>query len=146
MNSNDVKVNEIEKYSDERGDIFFSNQTSLTNFSRFYFIKHKNTSIIRAWQGHKYESKIFIPIKGVFLLAWVKIDNFEFPSKELKAETIILSSKNYKSVYIPPGYANGLKALEKNSIIQVFSEFDNEKSVEEKIRFPKENWLNWNKY
>ena len=89
---------------------------------------------------------MFVPISGKFLLAWVKIDNFSNPSKKLEANYIILSQENNKCVYLPAGYANGLKALDENSKLLVFSEFLVNKSVEEKVRYPKNYWFDWNKF
>ena len=68
---------DVDIYSDERGDIAFSNDSSLEKFSRFYFIEHKCTEVVRAWQGHPLERKMFVPITGKFILAWVKIDDQE---------------------------------------------------------------------
>lgn len=131
-------------FSDERGSMRFVNDFHLEDVRRFYFIKHTDTSIIRAWQGHQFEKKYFYPISGSFVVAWVKIDNFNKPSKNLISEYHILSAENSEIISIPKGYANGLKALEDNSEIMVFSDMDLEKSVNEKIRFPADWWLDWN--
>jgi dTDP-4-dehydrorhamnose 3,5-epimerase-like enzyme len=143
---NKVAINNVEIFTDERGEISYSNDSSLEKFSRFYIIQHKSTQVVRAWQGHPVESKMFVPIAGEFLLAWVKIDNFSTPSPNLKADHIKLSAENNKCVSLPSGYANGLKALRENSRILVFSEFLVNQSMEEKIRFPKNYWFDWDKY
>ena len=143
---NKVVINDVEIFTDERGEIAFSNDSSLEKFSRFYFIKHKSTEVVRAWQGHPLERKMFVVVQGEFLLAWVKIDDFSNPSLDLPVDHITISSDNNKCVNLPPGYANGLKALQENSIVLVFSEFLVNESMEEKIRFPKNYWFNWQKY
>ena len=77
-------------YEDRLGKIRHTNDFKLKNVCRFYTIEHIDTKSIRAWQGHQVEAKYFVPIRGSFVVAWVKIDNFNNPSTELKAEHNIL--------------------------------------------------------
>ena len=134
------------KFSDNRGNIRFVNDFQFDDVRRFYFIKHPNTFIIRAWQGHQFEKKYFYPISGSFIVAWVQIDNFDNPSKNLIPDYHILSAETSEIISIPKGYANGLKAIEPNSEIMVLSNMDLKNSVNEKIRYPSEWWLNWSKF
>lgn len=133
-------------FEDERGSMRFVNEFSFGDVKRFYFIKHPNTTFVRAWQGHQFEKKYFYPIKGKFVVAWVKIDDFKNPSDNLVPEYHILSEQNSELLSIPKGYANGLKALEPNSEIMIFSDMKLEQSVEEKIRFDADKWLDWSKF
>lgn len=132
-------------YSDERGILRFVNDFRFNDVRRFYFIKHPNISIIRAWQGHRFEKKYFYPISGSFAIAWVKIDDFENPSINLIPDYYILSANNSEIISIPKGYANGLKALEPQSEIMIFSDMNLEESIHENKRYPAEWWLDWNK-
>jgi len=133
-------------FSDERGFMRYVNDFNFEDVKRFYLIKHPDTSVVRAWQGHQFEKKYFYPITGSFVVAWVKIDDFENPSKDLKPEYYILSADISEIVSVPKGYANGLKALEPGSEIMVLSDMDLEQSVNEKIRYPADWWLNWNQF
>ncbi|MHA1251653.1 MAG: hypothetical protein ACTSRP_16800, partial [Candidatus Helarchaeota archaeon] len=63
----------------------YANDFTLPNIKRFYTIENNDTKIVRAWQGHPTETKYFFPIKGKFVVAWVKIDDFKNPSKDLSA-------------------------------------------------------------
>jgi dTDP-4-dehydrorhamnose 3,5-epimerase len=130
-------------FTDERGSMRFVNDFHFEDVKRFYFIKHPDTSVVRAWQGHQFEKKYFYPISGSFVVAWVKIDDFNNPCKDLNSEYHILSAANSEIISVPKGYANGLKALEPNSEIMIFSDMDLEQSVNEKIRFPSDWWLDW---
>ena len=76
----------------------------------------------------------------------MKIDDFENPSRDLLPEYHILSTENSEIISVPKGYANGLKALEPNSELLIFSDMDLEESVNEKIRFSADWWLDWNKF
>jgi dTDP-4-dehydrorhamnose 3,5-epimerase-like enzyme len=130
-------------FTDERGTLRFVNDFDLKEVKRFYFIKHPDTSFVRAWQGHQFEQKYFYPITGSFVVAWVKLNDYENPSDELIPEYHILTAANCEILAIPKGYANGLKALEPNSEIMIFSDMYLEESVDEKIRYPSNKWFDW---
>ncbi len=132
-----------DRYTDNRGTICFVNEFDLSSVKRMYSITHPDKKIIRAWQGHQQESKWFKCIKGSFVVAWKKIDNFSNPSPLPKPEYVILKSSDPAILFIPPGYANGLKALEDNSEIMVFSDYFLRESLDDKIRFNKDLWLDW---
>jgi dTDP-4-dehydrorhamnose 3,5-epimerase len=133
-------------FTDDRGSMRFVNDFTFPDVKRFYFIKHHETNVIRAWQGHQFEKKYFYPITGSFIIAWVKIDDFENPSENLIPEYHLLSANNSELLSVPKGYANGLKALEPNSELMIFSDLDVEESINEKIRYPADKWLDWSKF
>ena len=130
-------------FTDHRGEMRFVNEFKFDDVVRFYFIKHPDVSFIRAWQGHQFEKKYFYPITGSFVVAWVKIDNFEKPSPELIPEYHIIDSAKSEIVMVPKGYANGIKALEANSELMIFSDMEVKESVREKIRFNPHFWFDW---
>ena len=132
-------------FTDKRGSLRFVNDFHFKDVKRFYFIKHADTETVRAWQGHKFEKKYFYPISGRFVVAWVKIDDFNNPSEDLIPKYHILSANNSEMLSIPKGYANGLKALESDSELMIFSDMSIEESSSENIRFPFDWWLDWNK-
>lgn len=133
-------------FTDERGTMRFVNDFRFEDVKRFYFIKHPDTKVVRAWQGHRFEKKYFYPISGCFVVSWVQIDDFINPSEDLIPEYHILSAGNSEILSVPKGYANGLKALEPDSEIMIFSDMNLEESVNEKIRFPADKWLDWAKF
>jgi len=130
-------------HTDHCGTLRFVNDFDLKDVRRFYTILHPDTSVVRAWQGHETESKWFFPLKGSFVVAWVKIDDFDNPSDSLKAEYRILQANEPEVIYLPQGYANGLRALEPESQIAVFSDMTLEKSLKERHKYPPEKWFNW---
>lgn len=132
-------------FLDQRGSIRFVNEFHFEGVKRFYSINHPDPGVIRAWQGHQLEKKYFYPLAGRFVVAWVKIDDFNAPSKSLIPEYHILSAQNSEILSVPKGYANGLKALEPNSELMVFSNLDLNDSVKENIRYPADWWLDWGK-
>lgn len=133
-------------FSDERGILSFVNEFDLSPVKRMYSIVHPDKSVVRAWQGHQQESKWFKCIKGRFVVAWKKIDDFSNPSPLPPPEHAILDSNQPEILFIPPGYANGLKALDVNSEIMVFSDYNLGESLDDKIRFDKDLWFDWNQF
>tara|TARA_R110002050_G_scaffold170054_2_gene301902 strand:+ start:5643 stop:6092 length:450 start_codon:yes stop_codon:yes gene_type:complete len=131
------------QHSDERGVIRFVNTFDLSPAKRFYTIEHNNTSIIRAWQGHKIEEKYFHTVKGSFMLAGVKIDDWSTPSESLVPEEFILKANDPQVLYVPAGYANGFRALEPDSILLVFSNLNLEEAAQDNYRFDKNLWMDW---
>lgn len=134
------------KFHDHRGSMRFVNDFRFPDVTRFYFIQHPDPSVVRAWQGHQFEKKYFYPVSGSFVVAWVKIDDFENPSQDLVPEYHLLTAGQSELLSVPKGYANGLKALEPNSEILIFSDMDLEASVNEKIRYPSDWWLDWDRF
>ncbi len=130
-------------FTDHRGTMRFVNDFKFTDVVRFYFIKHTDINFVRAWQGHKFEQKWFYPIAGSFVIAWVKIDDFNNPSKDLIPDFHIISFDKSELVYIPKGYANGLKALEPNSELMIFSDLELEKSLKDNKRYNPDLWFDW---
>ena len=135
-----------QKYIDTRGTIKFFNDFTFETIRRFYTIEHPDTSIVRAWQGHRIESKWFFATKGSFLLAWVMPDDWLRPSEFLFVEKLELSANNPILLHIPGGYANGFKALESNSILTVFSDLTIHESRNDSFIFDKELWFDWSNY
>lgn len=122
-------------HQDHRGIIKFVNDFHFENVKRFYTITHPNTSTIRAWQGHKLETKYFYVTKGSFLINWIKIDNWQQPSKDLNIKKHTLSDTQSEILIIPPGHVNGFRALEPESTLMVYSDMSVEESKEDDYRF-----------
>lgn len=127
-------------HKDQRGTVRFVNNFHFENVKRFYTITHPDTNIIRAWQGHKLETKYFYVTKGSFLINWIKIDNWEKPSLDLKINTHILSDQESEVLIVEPGHANGFKSLEPDSTMIVFSDMSLEESKRDDYRFPMDYW------
>jgi len=130
-------------HSDERGKITFVNDCDLSNVKRFYSVAHSDIETVRAWQAHQKESKIFYCQSGSFVVHLVKIDDWINPSLELKSSKFILAADKIQTLLIPPGYANGFKALEVESELLIFSDKNLEDSSKDDFRFDKSLWVNW---
>lgn len=109
-------------YTDHRGTVAFVNGFYFEGIKRFYCITHPGVDIVRAWQGHQSETKYFFAVRGVFQIAWVIIDQWEQPSRELVVQSLLLRADQSQILLIAPGCANGFRALEPDSILMVFSD------------------------
>jgi len=127
-------------HTDQRGRVRFVNDYKFESVKRFYVITHSDIDVIRAWQGHKTETKHFFVAKGVFLVNWIKIDNWKQPSEGLEIQSKTLTDRKSEILIIPPGHANGFKALESDSTLVVFSDKTLQESKEDDFRFPVDYW------
>lgn len=130
-------------HTDERGILKFMNELDMSVIKRFYTIQNANTDIIRAWQGHKIESKWFFVLKGSFKIGLVKIDDWDNPSLALKPEFYTLQASKHEVLYIPKGYANGFFALEPDAVLMIYSDYLLEDSKDDNFRFDTDLWVNW---
>lgn len=135
-----VQFTEGNLFEDHRGKVAFVNDFSFEGIERFYVIANSEENPIRAWQGHKLDSKNFYCVSGSFKIGFVAIDDWENPSLDLKVETVILTATKSRVLHIPAGYANAIVALEKNSKLISFSSLPLNKSKEDDVRFAPTTW------
>ena len=119
------------------------NDFDLTHIKRFYITTNASIDVIRAWQGHKIESRWFYCVQGSFDVRLIKIDNWENPSKIQRLEKFKISANITEVLHIPKGYINGFKALENNSKILIFSDYNLNEIADDNYRFDKNLWTNW---
>ena len=127
-------------HKDARGIIMHVNDFDMSMVNRMYHFHQSDTSIIRAWQGHKNEHKWFHCVKGSYEIKTVELDNFESPSKGQVPQSYILSEHNSQILHLGGGHANGFKALEPDSILVVFSNMNVEDSGADLVRYDMDYW------
>ena len=130
-------------YTDERGELEFFNEFDMSPIKRIYFTTHFDIEVIRAWQGHKIESRWFCAVKGSFQVKLIKINNWESPSDQLKVLEYKLNSVEQEILYIPRGYVNGFKALKNNSKLMIMSNYGFSEIENDEVRFDKNKWSKW---
>ena len=139
----DIKVLQGEFFQDHRGIITSMNNLSFEEIERFYVIKHDNTQVVRGWHAHQFEKKWFYCLKGAFKMAFVKIDNWEQPSKDLVPEVFHLSEDESKIICVPEGYANCLQALTDDAQLLVFSGKTYPECLSDSWRYEANYWGKW---
>ncbi|UWY28625.1 WxcM-like domain-containing protein [Flavobacterium sp. TR2] len=128
------------KFSDQRGSISYVNDFNFTDIERFYIITNSKENPVRAWQGHKLDAKNFYCLSGAFNIYFLKIDNWENPSKDLTIETVYVSESDSKIVHIPAGYANAIESLEENSKLISFSTLPLSNVSDDDVLYPSDYW------
>jgi dTDP-4-dehydrorhamnose 3,5-epimerase-like enzyme len=141
-----IELIEGEIFNDHRGQITSMNNFKFGEVERYYFIHHPDPSIIRGWHAHQFEKKWFQCVKGSFTLAFVKIDNWDNPSKDLQPEIFELSEAKSTIICLPEGYANCIKAHEKDSVLMVFSGKRIPEAYDDSWRYEANTWVDWSKY
>jgi dTDP-4-dehydrorhamnose 3,5-epimerase-like enzyme len=127
-------------HTDHRGQISFVNAMKFDAIERFYIISNSAENPLRAWQGHKIDNKYFYCIQGVIRVHYVRLDNWESPSKDLKAESVLLSAAESNILHIPEGYANAIESLEVGSKLISFSTLPLDRTSEDDVRFETGMW------
>jgi len=128
-------------FSDNRGGIRFVNDCNIAEMVRFYILENSDSFRIRAWQGHKLDNKYFYCLQGSFRISYIKVDDWENPSKDLIPESTILTSEKSQALYTPAGYANSIESLEPGSKLMCFSSIHIDKSKDDMVRYPQDMWL-----
>jgi dTDP-4-dehydrorhamnose 3,5-epimerase len=121
-------------YTDPRSKLQAFSGFSLQAVVRMYAIEPADTQIIRAWQGHHKERKWFFPTAGSFEVQTIPLGEHALPQLNARLNWVLTASQPAVLV-IPGGYLNGFRALEANSRLLVFSNFDLEASKADDIRF-----------
>ena len=140
----DIRMVEGGIFVDDRGQISHVNSLDKSEIERFYVIHQSDTSVIRAWHAHQFEKKWFYAVKGSFTTAFVKIDNWEKPSPDLVPKVYQLTAADSRILYVPEGYANGIKANEPGSVLLVYSNKKLTVALNDSWRYDKYMWMDWN--
>lgn len=121
-------------FIDDRGTLRFVNEFNFEGVKRFYQVENHERGFIRAWHGHKIESKYVYVVKGS---AWVGVVDMENPKEQ---EKFVLSDKSPKILFIPAGKYNGFQTLEENTTIMFFSTSTVEESKGDDFRLAYEEF------
>lgn len=110
-------------HSDQRGSLFYNNDFDASSIKRIYIIENQNADFIRGWQGHKIEQRWFSAVSGSFQIQLIEIDNWDFPSKDLKIFTFILSAEKLDVLHVPQGYISSIRSIDEGSKLLVMADY-----------------------
>ena len=82
-------------------------------------------------------------VLGAAVVAAVRIDDWQAPSKDQLVHRYVLSSEQPAILHIPAGYANGFMTLSENTKLLFFSTASLEDSRQDDIRFDARYWDPW---
>lgn len=143
MDKNKIQVIAGEFFEDKRGIITSVNDFLFEGIERFYVIKHDSSQVVRGWHGHQYERKWFYCLKGSFKMAFVKIDNWDNPGRELVPEVYRIDERKSEVICVPEGYANCLQALTEDAQLLVFSGKRYPECLSDSWRYDVDYWGKW---
>jgi dTDP-4-dehydrorhamnose 3,5-epimerase len=123
------------RHADKRGVIGFANAFDMKEVRRFYRVFNNEEHLKRGWRAHKIEQRWFCVLSGSFKVSVIEIDNWESPSKTLKAQSYHLVNDN-TILHVPRGYATCLEALEPGSEIMLFADSLIEDASKDDYLFP----------
>jgi dTDP-4-dehydrorhamnose 3,5-epimerase-like enzyme len=128
---------------DDRGEVGFVNDFDFAGVRRFYTVKNHGVRFVRAWHAHRREGKYVTAVDGAAIVAAVKIDSWEKPSRDLRVDRFLLSAHKPSVLFIPPGYANGFMSLTADLKLLFFSTSTLQESADDDIRFDSRLWDAW---
>ncbi len=122
-----LKTDIAPTFGDDRG--YFTAINFENEMKRAYLIRNHKAGIIRAFHGHKRETKTLYCIKGAFKVICISMD-----SKEWKPFTI--TEKGSNVLKIPSMVYNGFVSLTDDSELLVLSSSTFEESKGDDFRIP----------
>ena len=128
---------------DDRGDVGYVNDFDMKSVRRLYTVSNHKQGFVRAWHAHRKECKYVTVVNGSAVIACVKIDDWENPSKDANIIRFILTAVKPSVVYIPSGYANGFMNLTADAKIIFFSNSTLEESLGDDVRYDANYWNPW---
>lgn len=128
---------------DDRGAVGFVNAFNPSSYRRFYVVRNHASGFVRAWHGHRFESKAVTVLSGTALVCAVKPDDWDSPSPNLNVSRFVLSESAPGILEIPAGWANGFMTLLPETRLLFFSSASLEESKTDDIRFDARLWDPW---
>lgn len=129
---------------DDRGAVSFVNEFTFDGVKRSYIVTNHRAGFVRAWHGHRHEAKYVTVVRGAAIVAAVKIDNWDAPSKDSPVERHVISAQKPAVFYVPAGYANGFMSLTEDATLIFYSTSTLEESRGDDVRFDSRYWDVWN--
>jgi dTDP-4-dehydrorhamnose 3,5-epimerase-like enzyme len=128
---------------DDRGEVGFVNNFDFSGVKRFYTVRNHRQGFVRAWHAHRREAKYVTVTSGAALVAAVRIDDWDRPSRTLPVTRHVISAAQPKVLFIPAGYANGFMSLTHDARLMFFSTSTLDESKGDDIRYDACHWDVW---
>ena len=120
MNPEIIKGN---RHIDSRGTLFYNNDFDSFGIKRIYIIENNKTTFVRGWQGHRIEQRWFSVLQGSFKIELIAIDNWEFPSKNLKRFSFTVYAETLDVLHVPPGFVSSIQSLENGAKLLIMADY-----------------------
>ena len=123
---------------DSRGRIVFFNTLSFEEIKRFYCLHLNKANELRAWQGHQFEKKWYVVLKGKLRLNVLEFN--KWGSDDYHFNGYYLEENDPKVIFIPEGSFTGFMPLVDDTMLIIFSNKLLEESLNDDYRYDKDKW------
>ena len=129
LKNNDVELTPEKSpvFADDRG--FFTPINFKGDSKRAYLIQNHKAGIVRAFHGHKFESKDFYVIRGSFKVICIDMETREWSNYSI-------SERCNNHLFIPHGFYNGFVSLTDDSEVIIITNRTFEESKNDDYRLP----------
>lgn len=114
-------------FGDDRG--YFTAINFDADSKRAYLIKNHHKGIIRAFHGHKRESKTLYVVRGAFKVVLISMETGEW-------KQFVITEKGKNMLKIPPMIYNGFVSLTSDSELLIISNSTYKESKDDDFRIP----------
>jgi dTDP-4-dehydrorhamnose 3,5-epimerase-like enzyme len=128
---------------DDRGSVSFVNDFGFDGVKRFYMVANHRQGFVRAWHAHRREAKYVMVVVGAAIVAAVRIDDWQQPSRDAEVHRYVMSSARPSVLYIPAGFANGFMSLTADARLMYFSTSTIDESRGDDVRYDAHYWDPW---
>ena len=133
-------------FSDVRGSVAYVNGCSIAEAKRFYFISQTPGNPIRAWMGHRFERKWFVPVSGHTTVVLRRlVETVSGLSMSLECVIHHLDADNPAAIAVPIGFCSGFRSETPDAKVLVFSDKTLEEAKDDMVRFDKNIDFDWEK-
>jgi len=120
---------------DDRGFVRHINDFDFKGIKRFYVVENHRPGFVRAWHGHKYESKWALVVEGSVYFKVAKVSDFSNPDQITVGHHFTFNHNLPTILFIPAGWAHGYKTLTDKAKIIFFSDKTLEQSQKDDFRW-----------
>jgi len=119
-------------FGDDRGLLSYVENITMT-IERFYIVQNYKEGFIRAWHGHKKETKTAYVVTGAALFYAIEMNEETMPLNKVPLKWV-LDERTQGILIIPPKYYHGFKTLTADTKVMFFSNMSSRDSVGDDFR------------
>ena len=123
----EIRPERNEVFGDDRG--YFLPVDIPAGSKRAYLIENHDVGTVRAFHGHRHESKTLLVLRGAFKAIVMSMDTMEW-------KRFALTERGSNKLAIPPGAYNGFCSLSRGAQILITSDRSYEESIADDHRLP----------
>lgn len=130
---------------DARGAVSFVNGCSIAEAKRFYLVAQTPENPVRAWMGHRFERKWFVPVSGrtTLVLRKLLLAADGTAAMDGRCEIFPLDAASPCAIAVPAGYCSGFRSDTPHAKVLAFSDKTLDEAAGDMVRFDKDDGFDW---